>query len=374
MTPENFPICCILPPHILRKLTEAPEHRERVLRTLAATERLRGRRDVLSQFALLAVPAGEKRRTIYDAQGKIDLPYKLVRGEGDPQSNDPAVNEAYDFSGTTYDFYRDVYGRNSLDDQGMRLDSTVHYDQEFDNALWDGRQMIYGDGDGKLFQRFTKCLDVVAHELTHGVTSQTAKLAYSGQSGALNESISDVFGSLVKQRALGQTASQADWLIGEGLFTDTVKGAAIRSLKAPGTAYDDPSLGKDPQPANISDYQNVDYDHGGVHINSGIPNHAFYLTATKVGGNAWEKAGRIWYIALKERLQPDSDFQAAADITFAVAGTLFGQDSLEQQAVRDSWNGVGISVGAGPPAQAAAPPKPKAADAEKARGAAVPTN
>jgi len=364
---ERLPICCILPPHILNKLAESPEHRERAFRTLAISEKLRGRREVFAQMAI-ALPAGQKRRTIYDAQQKTDLPGNLVRGEDVPVSNDPGVNEAYDFSGATYDFYKEAYNRNSLDDQEMRLDSTVHYGQEYDNAFWDGRQMVYGDGDSRLFQRFTICLDVVAHELTHGLTSQTAKLLYTGQPGALNESISDVFGSLVKQRALAQTADKADWLIGAGLFTAAVSGVALRSMKDPGTAYDDPALGKDPQPGHMSGYQDPgsDVDHGGVHINSGIPNRAFFLTAAAIGGNAWEKAGLIWYTALKERLQPNSDFQAAADATFAVARDLFGENSSEQRAVRDGWSGVGITVGAA--AVVAGAPKPPAAAAGRARG------
>src|SRR5438045_1918371 len=128
--------------------------------------------------------------------------------------------------------------------------------------------MVCGDGDGALFNRFTIALDVIAHELTHGVTQTEAQLEYRGQSGALNESMSDVFGSLVKQWAGNQTARQADWLIGAGLFTPTVKGAAIRSMKAPGTAYDDPVLGADPQPADMANYVTTRADNGGVHINS----------------------------------------------------------------------------------------------------------
>jgi len=161
-------ICCILPPHILHKLSEHPEHRQRALRALAITERLRGRREVFAQFAA-GLSAGQKRRTIYDAQHQTDLPGTLMRGEGDDKSSlDVAINEAYDFSGATYDFYQNAYNRNSVDGRGLRLDSTVHYDQQFDNAFWDGRQMVYGDGDRVLFDRFTKCIDVVGHELTHG--------------------------------------------------------------------------------------------------------------------------------------------------------------------------------------------------------------
>ena len=355
---SNFHICCVIPPHILRRLAERPEHRERALRTLAVTERLRGRREVFAQL-IAGLSAGQKRRTIYDAQGQTNLPGVLVRGESEKQpGGDIAVNEAFDFSGATYDFYQGAFNRNSIDAHGLRLDSTVHYDQQFDNAFWDGRQMVYGDGDRVVFDRFTKCIDVVGHELTHGVTQFTAQLTYQGQSGALNESMSDVFGSLVKQMAAGQTADKADWLIGAGLFMPQVNGVALRSMKAPGTAYDDPQIGKDPQPGDMAHYVDTTDDNGGVHINSGIPNHAFYLTAIQIGGNAWERAGRIWYVTLTTRLQPDTDFQAAADTTFAVAGELYGQGSAEQQAVQAGWNGAGITVNPTFARAMAIPPKP----------------
>ena len=227
----------------------------------------------------------------------------------------------------------------------MRLDSSVHYGSGYDNAFWNGSQMVYGDGDGKLFHRFTLSVDVIGHELTHGVTAHEANLEYQDQPGALNESISDVFGSLVKQRGLGQTAGDADWLIGEGLFTKRVSGRALRSLEAPGTAYDDPVLGKDPQPGHMSDYVETSDDDGGVHINSGIPNHAFYLAATAIGGFAWEKAGRIWYVALRDRLRHGSDFAEAARLTAAVAADLFGPSSPEAEAVIAAWDTVGAGVG-----------------------------
>jgi Zn-dependent metalloprotease len=346
MSHHHSPICCILPDAILRRLAENAKHRDRALHTLAVTERLRGRREILGQFTLAALSTGTERRTIYDAQNQTNLPGTLVRSEGADPTKDIAVNEAYDFSGDTYDFYTKAYNRNSIDDQGMRLDSSVHYDQNYDNAFWDGRQMVYGDGDQTIFDRFTKCLDVVGHELTHGVTAATAGLTYQGQSGALNESMSDVFGSLVRQMKENQTADQADWLIGKGLFLPEIQGEALRSMKAPGTAYDDPTIGKDPQPADMAHYVNTNADQGGVHTNSGIPNHAFYLVAAELGGYAWERAGKIWYQTLTQRLNSSADFQTAADTTFAVAGEIFGQASAEQQAVKNGWGGVGIAVNA----------------------------
>jgi len=371
---RRFHVCCVVPPHILRKLAESDEHRENALRTLALSERFRGRREIRASFEGLAgVPAGEKRRTVYNAQNQTNLPGLLVRGEGDPPTSDIAATEAYDFSGATYDFYMNAYSRNSIDGRGMRLDSSVHYDQSFDNAFWDGRQMVYGDGDQTIFDRFTKCLDVVGHELTHGVTAATAGLEYQGQTGALNESMSDVFGSLVRQMQLGQTADQADWLIGAGLLLPAINGVAIRSMKAPGTAYDDPQLGKDPQPAKMSDYLDTSDDNGGVHINSGIPNHAFYLAAIAIGGKAWEKAGKVWYVTLTQRLMASSGFQAAADATFDVAGNLYGANSPEEQAIADAWNGVGLTPSGSTGSQVSVPSSDASAVAasSKARSTAT---
>jgi Zn-dependent metalloprotease len=302
---------------------------------------------------------GTKDRIVYDAKNGSGLPGTVVRRENDPPSSDVAVNEAFDGSGVTYDLYSNIYQRNSIDGNGMRLDSTVHYQKGYDNAFWNGEQMVYGDGDEdlppseRLFNRFTIAIDVIGHELTHGVTQFTAKLAYSFQSGALNESMSDVFGSLVKQYSLNQTAAQADWIIGAGLLTSNVNGVGIRSMKAPGTAYDDPTLGKDPQPAHMKDYVNTVSDNGGVHINSGIPNHAFYVTAVEIGGFAWEKAGQIWYTTLKDKLSSSSNFQNCADQTYQAAADLYGSGSLEQQAVKKGWAEVGITVGGTTP-----PPPP----------------
>jgi Zn-dependent metalloprotease len=335
-------ICTILPPHILSKLAESDKHRARALQNIALTERARGRRAMMRGLMAIGVPAGELRRTIFDERNGQNLPGQLVRGEGDNPTGDVAVNEAYDSAGKTYEFYQTVYSRNSVDDRGLRLDSSVHYGQQYDNAFWDGQQMIYGDGDGELFNRFTISLDVIGHELTHGVTQYTAGLEYSGQSGALNESMSDVFGSMVKQWALSQTVDQADWLIGQGLLAPGVQGVALRSMKDPGSAYNDPQLGKDPQPKYLRDYLNTTEDNGGVHINSGIPNYAFYLAAAAIGGNSWDKTGKIWYETLTKRLTPTSDFQAAADGTVSAAGDLYGASSPEQTAVITAWTKVGI--------------------------------
>ena len=341
--------CAIIPPEILRRiaLRGTPSQREAALDTLASDGTLRLARathELLGRGAprgLLVVPAAAKQRTIYDAQNRETLPGRAVRAEGAKPVRDVEANEAYDGLGATFDFYADVFDRNSIDDEGLHLDATVHYGRRYDNAFWNGQQMVFGDGDGDLFNRFTISLDVIAHELTHGVTGDEARLVYLGQAGALNESLSDVFGSLVKQYARNETAAQADWLIGAGLFTSNVQGVALRSLKAPGTAFDDKVLGRDPQPATMDGYVKTSADNGGVHTNSGIPNHAFYLAAIALGGHAWQKAGRIWYETLRDkRLKPTATFRQFARYTIVNASHFFG--AAERQAVAEAWEAVGI--------------------------------
>lgn len=343
----SLPICFIVPPHIHEHIARNGNEKQKELafRALTKSAYFRGQRELLTTFAALgATPTGTKRRTIYDAKNGLALPGTLIRGEGGAKNKDGAVNEAYDGSGATYDFYQSVFQRNSIDDRGMRLDSTVHYRQGFNNAFWNGQQMVYGDGDGVIFQHFTRSIDVIGHELTHGVTQFEAGLVYQDQPGALNEHFSDVFGSLLKQYTKKQTAKKADWLIGEGVLGPGIKGIALRSMKDPGTAYNDPVLGRDPQPAHMKNFVKTVADSGGVHINSGIPNKAFYEFAKSLGGNAWEKPGQIWYRTLVDKIQPQSQFQDCAGFTFEVAGTLYGQNGTEQKAVRDAWAKVGIKV------------------------------
>jgi len=348
----RHPLLCIVPPHLLEHLARQTDPRLRSVaaaarNTLALSSRLREDRRALGQTLTqpLAAMTG-KVRSICDAKGRTRLPGATVRGEGDPPGGDPAVNEAYDGLGATYDLYWDVYARNSIDGRGMALVASVHFGADFNNAFWNGTQMVFGDGDGVIFQRFTKSLDVIGHELTHGVTQHEARLAYSHQSGALNEHFSDVFGSLVKQLKLRQTATAADWLIGEGLFAPGIHGRALRSMKEPGTAYDDPRIGKDPQPAHMRDYVETSDDSGGVHINSGIPNRAFVKVALGLEGYAWKQAGLVWYRALTQALRPHAKFVDAAEATTEIAGRDLG--AAAAAVVREAWAAVGI-----PPAKAA---------------------
>jgi Zn-dependent metalloprotease len=264
--------CFIVPPHILEQIAlrgHDQKQRESALDTLALSEGARQRRQIIGTIQSI-FPAGTNKlqRTVFDCKNEMSTSNENpLRKEGEPPTNDDTVKEAYDYSGDTYNFYDRAYGRNSVDDNGMALNSYVHYGSGYNNAFWDGSEMVYGDGDDTIFGRFTKSIDVIGHELTHGVTQFNAGLDYSGQSGALNESFSDVFGSMVKQFKLNQTADEADWLIGAELLASNVKGRALRDMFNPGTAYDDPVLGKDPQPGHMRDYVRTKRDHGGVHIN-----------------------------------------------------------------------------------------------------------
>ncbi|MFM9369615.1 M4 family metallopeptidase [Streptomyces sp. Da 82-17] len=340
--------CTIVPPHLLDRLSQAenPAIAGAARRTLVQDEANRSRR--LTTAAATARPTitgaaeATPNRTIHDAQNGTELPGTKVRSEGEEPGQDATVNRAYAGLGATFDLFLKGFERNSIDGNGLPLIATVHYDEKYGNAFWDGKQMVFGDGDGEIFLDFTIPVDVMAHELTHGVTQYTANLAYQGQSGALNESVSDVFGALVKQYTLGQTADQADWLIGEGLLAPDVQGTALRSMKEPGTAYDDDVLGKDPQPGHMDDYVDTDQDNGGVHINSGIPNRAFYLLATRLGGKAWERAGQIWYDVLTGgEITTDCTFTDFAKATVGKAAERYGEGD-EHEAVLKAWSQVGV--------------------------------
>ena len=360
LSPADRPWAGIVPPFIVEQLWRSGcsrlqevalenETLSRLCRTGRgfAAQELRETPPPHPMAGLLAIeePRPLERR-VHDVENRSvrSLPGRLVRAEGDEATTDPAVDEAYDFSGIVHDFFEQRFGRISLDDDGMTLVSSVHVGRRFANAFWNGEQMVYGDGDGTVFLRFTGSLDVVAHEMTHGVIQFTSNLEYRDEPGALNESFSDVFGVLVKQWHLGQTVDEADWLIGKELITEAPTRSALRSLAAPGTAYvNDPYLGTDPQPAHVRDQYRGREDEGGVHINSGIPNHAFYLTAMELGGSAFEAAGEIWYRTLLE-LRPRSSFSECAATTIAVATRLFGAGSPEQLAVRHAWAAVGVTV------------------------------
>ncbi|KZL63190.1 peptidase m4 thermolysin, partial [Colletotrichum incanum] len=284
-------------------------------------------------------------RAVYDAKNsdnEQDLPGDVVRVEGQKAVDDKAVNDAFDNVGKVLEVYKEKFGWLSIDNRNMNVVSSVHFGKKYENAFWDPErmQMVFGDG-GEFLNNFTGTIDVIGHELTHAVTEHTSPLDYQGMSGALNEHVSDVFGIIVKQIVENEKADEADWLIGEGCIMPGVKGVALRSMKSPGTAYNDPRFGKDPQPAHFKDYVPTFEDNGGVHIYSGIPNRAFYLVAQAFGGFSYEKAGPIWWKAITSgRIPPRCTFVQFADVTTETAEEMYGDEA--GKVVRDAWNKVGV--------------------------------
>ena len=346
--------CQFVPPYLLRQIAASRSDAAPCCdRTLVVDEGIRSAR--LARLPQPPSPGDGPPAawTVHTAHNSERLPGDPVRTAGSAPSGDEAVDEAATGIEATLALFAEVYDRASYDGNGAPASLTVHYRTDYDNAFWDGTQLVFGDGDGEVFGRFTRPVDVLAHELSHAVTEYTAGLEYQGQPGALNESVSDVFASCLKQRVLGHSALEADWLIGQGLFQPGIAARGLRDMAAPGTAYDDPVLGKDPQAGHMDGYVDTTDDHGGVHLNSGIPNHAFQLAATAIGGNSWDGAGRIWYAALTGgEVSARTDFEGFAAATVAAAGA-------HADVVRDAWAQVGVEA--------------RATDAEPGLPAAEPT-
>ena len=356
--------CFAVPSKLLRKLADktAETDRQALHGHIENTARLRSQRSAWSPstpMPLLFAAAAKKvqtpyQRAVFDAGMDTQLPGKSVRVEGGKPVKDVAVNQVYDNTGITLDFFLKIFGRNSIDNQGMRVASAVHFGSNFSNAMWTGEQMVYGDGDQNV-GGFTQALDIIAHELTHGVIQHLVPgglgvvrvpvrerefreqtHALKGQSGALNESFSDIFGSMVKQWHAGQDVTQANWLLGENMLAPQ-HGRAIRSLKDPGnrklTWYEDDQF------KSMEQYT----DDADVHDGSGIANHAFYLTSKKIGGFSWEKAGPIWYEAFS-LLKAKASFADAAKATLNVAAVRHGIKSKEYKAVASAWRAVQVMV------------------------------
>jgi Zn-dependent metalloprotease len=347
---QHDPSQCVMPPYILESIeVRGTEEQSRVAQDLRArAEEYRSSRNAaMPTGGFLIAPAqdaiGGATQSVHDAKGTTTLPGTLARGTGDDPTSDKQVDEAFDGAEATHALFAEEYGRDSLDGSGMKLVSTVHYGEDYDNAFWNGQQMAYGDG-AVVFKPLTGSLAVIGHELSHGVVQFSGGLVYRDQSGALNESFADVFGALVEQRVADQTAAEGDWLIGSGLLLDGIAGEALRSLKAPGTAYDDPLIGTDPQPYHMSEYVMTTSDRGGVHINSGIPNHAFYLFAQYLGGRAWETAGHVWYDAMQTLNNPHATFADWATQTVAAARQRFGSKSRQEMFVQRAWRLVGVPL------------------------------
>ena len=264
----------------------------------------------------LTVPQpGTAGLLVYDDENTWSFDVTLVRGEGDPAVPGETANRAYDDLSLVRKYYQDKLDRNSIDNAGLNLVANVNYGVQFDNAFWDGTRMVFGNGDRTIFKDFTGDIDVPGHELTHGVTQYTAGLNYTpDQSGALNESFSDMIGTAIDAWSNNRDADSHNWLIGEDIMADDLYGEALRSMAEPGTAYDNPVLGRDPQPRDMSGY----YQPADPHLMSGITNRWYYLVCKELGMDA----GTLIMYQTLQNLWPTAGFSDAAVVAAGQARIL----------------------------------------------------
>lgn len=292
-------------------------------------------RSILPMAVSAAAAAAPPSILVFDCQHGTALPGAPIANPG--ASADASAKRAFDETEAVVSFYQTVFGRNSLDNAGLTLLSSIHFSFNYNNAGWTGSQMKYGDGDGNIFIDFTRSNDVIGHELTHGVTQYSADFAYRNQAGGLNESMSDVFGSMFRQWRANQTVSEADWLIGKEIMGPgaIARGfTCLRDMSNPAASHC-----VAPQPTKFSQYRNgMD-----PHDSSGIPNFAFYKAARAIGGRSWEKTGKIWYQALTGFApSPNMKMKVFANRTRSLAGTLFPAEPAIKTAIDGAWKAVGL--------------------------------
>ncbi len=339
MTTKFNRISGILPPHLVDAIVTIDPMKAHLFVNRSQTAQFFLNAPARTNPYFRFIGGGKSDREVYDAKNSQRRPGTKARFEGEASTSDNIVNEAYDFTGYVREYLMQVHGRNGIDGHGMKMLSTVHYGKDYDNAFWDGSQMTYGDGDNDIFKTFV-LLDVCGHEIGHGVTEHEAGTEYQGQSGALNEHYSDVQGESIEMFVRKLTVDKHDWVVGNGIFVAGIKGDGIRNMLKPGTAYNDPKLGKDPQPGHMKDYVKMSGDNGGVHYNSGIPNRAFALFALSLGGFVWEKAGKVWYAARPAAGKKPSFAQFAFHTVEACKALGY---TNEVARLEKAWSDVGVS-------------------------------
>lgn len=340
--------CTMIPEEVLIRLSNDDslpvEVRESLSRTVQLDRRVRALRDQARETAIAAqelfpqqpkkVPTPPKV-AIYDCRNGTTLPGFSVSNPGG--SKDSTVKNTFDETTALAQFYQSVFNRNSLDNAGMTLISSVHYGQGYANAFWNGAQMTYGDGDGQVFIDFTRSNDVIAHENAHGVTQFTIQLDYYDEPGALNESLSDVFGSMFRQWRRSQNVNQADWLIGAEILGPLSIGKGYKCLRDMVNPAASHCLS--PQIDHYSKYQpGMD-----PHNSSGVPNLAFATASKILGGNSWEKIGKVWYRAMTGYgSSPSLKMKDFANRTRKEASALFAGQTALLNAVDLGWKKVGL--------------------------------
>jgi bacillolysin len=324
--------------------------------------------DTTFQGGVYLLQSGDNRQATYDAgqaQQQRFLPGTLFTDPDDiwdtpgtASPGHPAAVDAHYYANVTDDFYQATFSRNSLDNAGMQMVSSVHFKRNYNNAFWNGSQVTYGDGDSPDFRAFSGGLDVVAHELTHGVTEFTSGLIYENESGALNESFSDIIGNTTEFYAAANSLDPAgapDWLVAEDidLRTDTAPG--FRNMSDPR---------EDSDPDHYSELFTGTEDSGGVHTNSGISNHAYYLLVNggqnagcdNVGSDGHThtadcdvtvtalgvaNAAQIFYLGFTS-LPENATFANARFATVAAAEALYGAGTSQVVSTNAAWQAVGV--------------------------------
>lgn len=344
--------CFIIPDDVLLRFASDPdlsdEVRQALHHTAAISKRVRALRTENAALTLTAIQLPLPRIPIpfprphilpaahvYDCHHTTSLPGVQVANPG--ASADGAIKRAYVESESVAKFYWDNFQRDSIDGHHMTLVSSTHYGVNYNNAFWNGAQMTYGDGDGQIFLDFTLGDDVIGHELTHGVTQHSLGLVYSGEAGGLNESMSDVFGSMFRQWEKKQTVTAADWLIGADIMGPVAKKKGYTCLRNMAAPKDTHAMASQP-----------DHYYPGIgnldpHYSSGVPNFAFYKAAKAIGGHSWEKAGKVWYKALTNAPPvPNMTMAQFAARTRALSTSLFPGDPSIHTAINTAWTAVGL--------------------------------
>jgi Zn-dependent metalloprotease len=279
--------------------------------------------------------AAAPKVTVYDCQQTQTLPgTPIANPKG---SKDATAKRAFVQTSRVAEFYKKIFNRNSIDNAGMTMMSSVHYGVKFNNAMWNGSQMVYGDGDKQIFIDFTNGNDVIGHELTHGVTQHSLQLSYSNDAGGLNESVSDCFGSMFRQWEANEDAQNADWLIGHDILGPNAKTKGFTSLRNMANPADPHCLA--PQPTNYSQITpGMD-----PHFSSGPPNLAFCLACKTAGGKSWEKVGQVWYATLTSSgSHPNMMMKEFAARTRQLASQMYGSTPLILAAIDQGWKHVGL--------------------------------
>ena len=338
---KNIPqcaCCCHIIPDIVMKQLKKEGYDLPTTPRVNDVEDFRAERSAFmgSARSLIATPPSNGQILVYDSQNQARKKNLLVRKSGDKAVKDADTNTVFDNGNIVKDYFKTQLAWDSVDGEALDLIFNVHYLIRYNNAFWDGEQMSFGDGDGINFTGFARALDVTGHELSHGVVQYTSGLIYKNQSGALNEHFADVFGTAVKQFYLKQEAKTADWLIGDACMMGKFKGKAIRSLKSPA----DTNIVIMAQPDHLDNIYKGTSDNGGVHINSGIPNRAFYLVSMDIGTQA---AAKIWFEALKN-LRPTAKFSNLFTALKKEIPTII-TDKVAAKAALDSVNKAFKAVG-----------------------------